>query len=334
MALRTPPAWLQAGSYTAENDRLIQQAIFSTSGITPYGLGVNPQATPNMSVYIRSGYGAIVGDSTTTQGVYTFFNDANTNVTIAAADTVNPRIDRIVATVADAAYSGTQNQVVFQSITGTAAASPVAPATPLMSISLATVAVAANATSITAANITQTRVLATSGVPYSPYTYSLANAATGQNITTGQTLFPGMTYGGILLYTNILYEWEIAGSYTVGNSTSKTHGVSVGTSGGSGGKFISGLLSINDSSATNALTTNQVGTAAISSQGLVTTATTVSFSGRGQVRLSATNYLVPSFSVSVAPTSVSILPGTYMTVRPIGGTGADFTSNISIGLWG
>jgi hypothetical protein len=68
-------------------------------------------------------------------------------------------------TVNDAYYTGALNNVVLQVVAGTPASSPVAPATPANSISLATVAVAAGATALTTANITDTRVLVTTNIP-------------------------------------------------------------------------------------------------------------------------------------------------------------------------
>jgi hypothetical protein len=70
-------------------------------------------------------------------------------------------------TVNDAYYTGSLNNVVLQVVAGTPAGSPVAPATPANSISLATVAVAAGATALTTANITDTRVLVTTNIPES-----------------------------------------------------------------------------------------------------------------------------------------------------------------------
>jgi hypothetical protein len=67
--------------------------------------------------------------------------------------------------VNDAYYTGSLNNVVIQAIAGTPAGSPVAPALPANSITLATVAVGAGATSILNANISDTRVLVTTNIP-------------------------------------------------------------------------------------------------------------------------------------------------------------------------
>jgi hypothetical protein len=76
-----------------------------------------------------------------------------------------------VVAVQDAYYGGTaNNQVLFQAVTGTPASSPVAPAAPANSITLAYVAVAANATSIVNANITDQR-------PYADLTETIISAS-------------------------------------------------------------------------------------------------------------------------------------------------------------
>jgi hypothetical protein len=166
MALRTPPSWLQNGSHPAENDRLSMQAIIASSGIIgSSSLAVTQAAVPAMAVQVAAGWGAVVGDYTTNMGVYQFYNDAATQLTVTTANPSNPRIDRVVVTIQDAYYTGASNTVTFQVIAGTPAGSPVAPATPQNSISLATIAVAAGATSITNANITNTRVNVTTNLP-------------------------------------------------------------------------------------------------------------------------------------------------------------------------
>jgi hypothetical protein len=160
MALRLPPSWLQNGSHSAENDRLTANSLWNTSGICHAGdLKVSPSS--GMVLSISSGWGIILGTYQANMGVYTAYNDAATTVTVTTADATNPRIDKVVITVNDSAYTGSTNNVVFQVVKGTAAASPVAPATPTNSFELAQIAVAAGTTTISAGNITDTRVRAT-----------------------------------------------------------------------------------------------------------------------------------------------------------------------------
>jgi hypothetical protein len=170
MALRTPPSWLQNGSHPAENDRLTNQALFYTTGVIGLtSIASNLQVTQNspvgMSVLVAQGWAAIVGTTQANMGVYLAYNDASTTATITTADGTNPRIDRVCLTVSDAYYTGALNQVAINVVAGTPAGSPVAPATPANSISLATIAVAAGATTITTANITDTRVETTTLLP-------------------------------------------------------------------------------------------------------------------------------------------------------------------------
>lgn len=182
MALRTPPSWLQNGSHPAENDRLTMQALFATTGIIgSTSLAVTQASPTGMSVLVGTGWGCVVGNFTTNMGVYTFFNDASTQLTVTAANPSNPRIDRVVVTINDAFYTGATNNVTFQVIAGTPAASPVAPAIPTNSLSLATIAVAAGATQILNANITDTRTLTTTNLPTLP--------AQSNPVTAGEFLY-------------------------------------------------------------------------------------------------------------------------------------------------
>lgn len=159
MAERTPPLYLQASSHPAEDDRLGVSSVYGkTAGVIGSGdLAVSANGTPNMSVNVAAGRAVIVGSESSLQGAYHVVNDATKNLTISTANGTNPRRDLIVAKVQDAAYSGATNSWSLAIVTGAAAPSPVDPATPANSITLARVAVAANATSITSGNITDLR---------------------------------------------------------------------------------------------------------------------------------------------------------------------------------
>ena len=189
MALRTPPSWLQNGSHPAENDRLTTQALYATTGIIgSTSLAVTQNGTPNMSVNIAVGWAAIVGTSTTTQGTYVSYNDAVVNAAIATAPSSNSRIDLVCLTVNDAYYSGSTNNVVVNVVTGTVAASPVAPSTPANSIALAQVLVGTSVTSIITANITDVRVQTTTNLP--------VVSLTGTQTLTIKTLTSPVINGG------------------------------------------------------------------------------------------------------------------------------------------
>lgn len=166
MALRNPPSWLQNALHPAENDRLTMQAIWATTGIIgTASCAVTASSPAAMTVEVAQGWGVIVGNFQANMGVYNFYNDATVVLPIAIADPVNPRIDRVVVTIQDSYYTGSADDVIFQVIAGTPAGSPVAPAVPTNSISLATVLVGATVTQINTGNITDTRVLATTQLP-------------------------------------------------------------------------------------------------------------------------------------------------------------------------
>lgn len=159
MALRNPPLYLQAGSHTAENDRLGMQGLVSTAGVRSLvnDFQVTQSATPGMSVSVAAGWAWILGTTSSTQGTYSVYNDAAVTLTVSTADATNPRIDKVCVSIRDSAYAGSSNDVILQVVTGTPAASPTAPATPASSMVLATIAVAAGVTSIVNANITDAR---------------------------------------------------------------------------------------------------------------------------------------------------------------------------------
>jgi hypothetical protein len=183
MTLVTPPSWLQAGSYPAESDRLTTQALYATTGIIgSSSLAVTQNSPAGMSVRVAAGWAAIIGTTQANMGAYVAYNDAQTTLTVTTANPTNPRIDLVCVTVRDAYYTGAFNDVIFQVIAGTPAGSPVAPALPANSISLATLAVGAGVTSILTANITDTRVAVTSNLAISSLPSQAGNG--GKYLTT------------------------------------------------------------------------------------------------------------------------------------------------------
>jgi hypothetical protein len=214
MAVRTPPSWLQNGSHPAENDRLTTQALWATTGIIKdTSLAVTQNSPAGMSVLIASGWAAIVGTTQANMGTYVGYNDATTVLTVTTADPTNPRIDRVCMTVQDAYYTGSLNDVIMQVVAGTPAGSPVAPALPANSISLATVAVGAGATSITNANITDTRVLVTTNIP---------EVGDISSVTAGTGLSGGGSSGAVTLAIDTSVTADLTTSQTLTNKTLTT----------------------------------------------------------------------------------------------------------------
>lgn len=211
MTLRTPPSWLQNGSHPAENDRLTTQALWATTGIIKSdSLAVTQNSPAGMSVRVASGWAAIVGTTQANMGTYVGYNDDIVVLGVTTADPTNPRIDRICMTVNDAYYTGSLNNVVLQVVAGTPAGSPVAPATPANSISLATVAVAAGATALTTANITDTRVLVTTNIPESGDISS---------VTAGTGLSGGGSSGAVTLSIDTAVTADLTTAQTLTNKT-------------------------------------------------------------------------------------------------------------------
>jgi hypothetical protein len=128
----------QAGGFASDIDTIA--AALAGDGVLS-GLGVAAQGSPDMTVAVAAGLQR-------QQGFFAYY--AGGNVTIAAADASNPRIDLIVVD-----YNGTVSRTG-----GTAAALPIPPDIPANSMQLAQVYVPANATTIPNANIVDKRPVA------------------------------------------------------------------------------------------------------------------------------------------------------------------------------
>jgi hypothetical protein len=236
MALRTPPSWQQNASHPAENDRLSTQGLWRTTGILGASdLAVTANGTPNMSVNVALGWAAIVGDYATNMGAYVAYNDATQNLVITAASGSNPRIDRIVATVSDSYYTGSLNQVAFQVVAGTPAASPAAPAIPTNSISLATVLVGTSVTSIVSGNITDTRSLSSTSFVTLSGTDTLTNKTLTSPVINDPKLNlslnaqTGTTYTFVLADNGKLVTASNASAQTYSIPTNATAAFAIGT---------------------------------------------------------------------------------------------------------
>jgi hypothetical protein len=109
--------------------------------------------------------------------------------------------------VNDSFYSGALNNVVFSVIAGTPAGSPVAPATPSNSLSLATIAVGAGVTTIGQVNLTDTRIaMREDNTPHAYYSLDATRSLTsGAGGTSAQSVF-GV---GLTLQPNTAYEIEV-----------------------------------------------------------------------------------------------------------------------------
>lgn len=201
MAVINPPAWMQAGSYPARNDRLALSGLLGYPGFlvdesTPMRVrqGVKPSyqnqqlkvraaGTPNMTVIVSAGFAMIDNHDAGGQGTYICANDSDVTLTIAPSGAAGQfRKDAVVASVYDAETAGAVSEWRLEVIQGTYAASAgtaVRPSLPPNAQLLADVAVNATVTSISLANISDLRQfsvavggilpVASSGAPNRPH---------------------------------------------------------------------------------------------------------------------------------------------------------------------
>lgn len=161
-------------------------------------------------------------------GTYVAYNDAETVVAITTANPTNPRIDLVCATVQDAYYTGSQNNVVFQVVVGTPASSPVVPSVPANSIALAEIAVAAGALSITTGNITDRRVLVTTNIP---------EVGDISEVIAGTGLQGGGASGVVTLAIDTTVTADLSTTQTMTNKTLTSPKINVGVNAQSGTSY-------------------------------------------------------------------------------------------------
>jgi hypothetical protein len=170
---RYTPLWEQQGSYAAGADRRLFAALWPSGAVT--GCAVTPAA--GMTVNIAAGYCSVPSQNAT--GSTVCYSDAVEQVTLTAAPASGTnRIDLITCHPrANDLDGGANNDFIFDYVTGTVAASPVAPAVPAGQLALAQIYVPGASASIAAANVTDVR----------PGALALA----------GQTAMPAYTGAGI-----------------------------------------------------------------------------------------------------------------------------------------
>lgn len=156
------PQWLTGCTYDADGGNDLRNSgvtadhwnpgSYGGTSVAPLGgvlgggnaLAVAPGS--GMSVTVGSG-SFVAAAAAATNGAYKATLASQATLAVAAADTVNSRIDLVCATVIDNGNNTSFGCV--QIITGTPATSPVAPALPAASVPLGYVTVAANSTSVT-----------------------------------------------------------------------------------------------------------------------------------------------------------------------------------------
>ncbi|MGW1174547.1 hypothetical protein ACWD4P_12605 [Kitasatospora sp. NPDC002543] len=179
MAIISPPAYQQGGTYSARTDRLSvitgllgyhgssadEASLRTRGGVRPSYQGremqVTAQSTPNMTVSVSAGISYVQNKDLANYGAYVAVNDGAVTLPIAASSGSQYRKDTICVQVLDAETLGTVNAGALVVVQGPYAASAGATTRgvlPPNSTVLADIAVDAGVTSITNAKITDARV--------------------------------------------------------------------------------------------------------------------------------------------------------------------------------
>lgn len=160
MTVLTPPAFLQAGTYSALLDRIHINTVPTMRDFTlahRAKQGFYPSRTPTytnpagMQISVTACAGIIANTFATDAGDYRFSNPSSQSVTLAASSPTQNRIDVVGFQVKDNFYdSSGLNQVVMAVIQGAnSAGAPTAPTLPNSFIAVVECLINANATSPT-----------------------------------------------------------------------------------------------------------------------------------------------------------------------------------------
>lgn len=117
----TQPFPLQADCYTATDFRqTLIESIVCGQGVAAIQAGSLLVTTggSGLDLFIAEG-GGFVDSDVDDEGMYAIYNDASVTETATAADATNPRIDQVIATVADAQLSGADNEWTLSVLAGT-----------------------------------------------------------------------------------------------------------------------------------------------------------------------------------------------------------------------
>lgn len=160
MALTGPSVVINAGSHSANKFRQFLMTALPRVGVAGTGdCLVKQRASPGQGVLVSAGGIYCLGTSSSIQGVYFDFNDADLDVPASAADGSQTRIDRVIFRVRDVDYVVGTPPNAFEWLTGVAG-SGLPPVVPVDSISLAQVARAINGNTLTNGMFTDERVYA------------------------------------------------------------------------------------------------------------------------------------------------------------------------------
>lgn len=204
MAVTVSLAGVQSstGVDAAAHRRALVAPLAHTSGAQPRAgilptVGGGLAVTPGSGLSVNVASGAIVIPApNAAQGGYTVYNDGVLGLGLAAASASNPRIDLLIARVADPFYySGGDGQPAIKVITGSAASSPTIPPIPSTEgayVVLKQIAVPANATALTAGQITDYATPVTNTAAAGGVLRVQTTAQRDAALTSG-AVYPGMS---------------------------------------------------------------------------------------------------------------------------------------------
>jgi hypothetical protein len=238
--VESPPGFLQALNYNAEQTRRAVFAAFSGAGIIPSSSpqGGTPLALATVGgavqLTVAGGAAMMPGNSTNKQGLYYGLNYASSTLSGVAADPSNPRVDMVAFTTDDAAYAGGANDCKLQIVKGTATPGATlanlsgAPALPANSTLVGYALLPAGATAYSSVTGVTTPIWATSSLAQ-PYYLAYNSAATTLNsggftqVTLGGTT--ASNYGCTISSNNVVV--PVAGLYDVSYQVQLLSGISL-----------------------------------------------------------------------------------------------------------
>ena len=250
-----PPQDVSTGCYSPVMRRQLYGTVVCQSGVvlaTAAGHFVATGSPALRQVTLTAGQAWIKGTEVANQGTYFVQSNGPVVVNIAAADPVDPRLDRIVARVRDADYSGAVRSWALEVVAGTPSPSPVLPAVPANSISICSVLVPAGAASTPTANLTDLR---TQYALCSPNTSGQNPPRTVTFDVTGN--FTKAAYPGLLAVT--AHVWGAGGGS--GGTAATAAGQQVTSAGGGGGGYARIRVPASSLAATETVTVGVGGTA-------------------------------------------------------------------------
>lgn len=237
------PLWLQAGNYTATEDRLGLAAIFGSRHFVDLAPSASPLLSAGgghgvvgsgdmavtgdgagMDVTVAAGLALVRGTQQGDQGVYVTSNDAPLTLTVSAADATNPRKDLVVTRVKDNEFGIAGDTGPLEVIAGTPTGGLTAgnatgrPTPPENALVLAEVFIPAAVTSNASFTITdlRTRATAVGG------TFVCASSATYPNPATEGMVVIDLALDQKLIYSGSV--WVSVGGYGAWSTYTPTLG--------------------------------------------------------------------------------------------------------------